>query len=127
MQPGMPQGRGTIGPDTTPIFTLPGNPVSAYVSFEVFVPPGASASMLGRRDRLPARRCGRVCLERLQLARRASGSSPAASLGGRGRPLRRHARSTGQAQPPRPRPRRYANALIVVPEDVTEVAGGWHR
>jgi molybdopterin molybdotransferase len=39
MQPGMPQGFGHIGPDRTPIFTLPGNPVSAYVSFEVFVRP----------------------------------------------------------------------------------------
>ena len=37
MQPGMPQGYGTLG--ETPIFTLPGNPVSAYVSFEVFVRP----------------------------------------------------------------------------------------
>ena len=39
MQPGMPQGFGHIGPDKTPIFTLPGNPVSAFVSFEVFVRP----------------------------------------------------------------------------------------
>ncbi len=39
MQPGMPQGFGAIGPNATPIFTLPGNPVSAYVSFEVFVRP----------------------------------------------------------------------------------------
>ena len=39
MQPGMPQGFGTIGDDATPIFTLPGNPVSALVSFEVFVRP----------------------------------------------------------------------------------------
>jgi molybdopterin molybdotransferase len=39
MQPGMPQGFGHIGPDMTPIFTLPGNPVSAFVSFEVFVRP----------------------------------------------------------------------------------------
>jgi molybdopterin molybdotransferase len=39
MQPGMPQGFGTIGPDSTPIFTLPGNPVSAFVSFEMFVRP----------------------------------------------------------------------------------------
>lgn len=46
MQPGMPQGFGTIGPDSTPIFTLPGNPVSAYVSFEVFVRP-AIRRMLG--------------------------------------------------------------------------------
>ena len=39
MQPGKPQGYGTIGPDSTPIITLPGNPVSSYVSFEVFVRP----------------------------------------------------------------------------------------
>ena len=32
MQPGMPQGFGLVG-DGIPIFTLPGNPVSAYVSF----------------------------------------------------------------------------------------------
>lgn len=35
MQPGMPQGAGRVGP--TPIITLPGNPVSALVSFEVFL------------------------------------------------------------------------------------------
>jgi molybdopterin molybdotransferase len=46
MQPGMPQGFGVIGEDRTPIFTLPGNPVSAYVSFQVFVRP-AMRAMLG--------------------------------------------------------------------------------
>jgi molybdopterin molybdotransferase len=39
MQPGKPQGFGVVGEDQTPIFTLPGNPVSAYVSFEMFVVP----------------------------------------------------------------------------------------
>jgi molybdopterin molybdotransferase len=43
MQPGMPQGFGTVGPDHTPIFTLPGNPVSAYVSFCLFVLPALDA------------------------------------------------------------------------------------
>ncbi|NMR21282.1 gephyrin-like molybdotransferase Glp [Cellulomonas fimi] len=38
MQPGKPQGLGTLG-DGTPVFALPGNPVSAFVSFEVFVRP----------------------------------------------------------------------------------------
>jgi molybdopterin molybdotransferase len=47
MQPGKPQGFGAIGDDDTPIFTLPGNPVSAYVSFEVFVLP-AIRRMMGR-------------------------------------------------------------------------------
>ncbi|MCW2599581.1 MAG: molybdopterin molybdochelatase [Frankiales bacterium] len=46
MQPGMPQGFGTIGPDSTPVFALPGNPVSALVSFETFVRP-ALRRMLG--------------------------------------------------------------------------------
>lgn len=46
MQPGKPQGFGVIGEDRTPIFTLPGNPVSAYVSFEVFVRP-ALRQMMG--------------------------------------------------------------------------------
>jgi molybdopterin molybdotransferase len=46
MQPGMPQGFGTIGPDATPVFGLPGNPVSALVSFEAFVRP-ALRKMLG--------------------------------------------------------------------------------
>jgi molybdopterin molybdotransferase len=47
MQPGKPQGFGTIGEDQTPIFTLPGNPVSAYVSFETFVLP-AIRRMMGK-------------------------------------------------------------------------------
>ena len=48
MQPGMPQGFGTVGPAGTPIFTLPGNPVSAYVSFQLFVRP--AVSVLQNRD-----------------------------------------------------------------------------
>ena len=40
MQPGMPQGFGMLGTaEPVPIFTLPGNPVSAYVSFQLFVRP----------------------------------------------------------------------------------------
>ncbi|MFL6108843.1 MAG: gephyrin-like molybdotransferase Glp [Marmoricola sp.] len=46
MQPGKPQGFGAVGEDSTPIFTLPGNPVSAYVSFEMFVAP-ALRKMMG--------------------------------------------------------------------------------
>ena len=49
MQPGMPQGLGTVGPDATPIFTLPGNPVSALVSFELFVRP-AIRRMRGEQE-----------------------------------------------------------------------------
>jgi molybdopterin molybdotransferase len=47
MQPGMPQGFGEI--EGTPYFGLPGNPVSVFVSFEVFVRP-ALLKMKGRRQ-----------------------------------------------------------------------------
>jgi molybdopterin molybdotransferase len=61
MQPGMPQGFGVIGQAGAggaggagakrgvPLFTLPGNPVSAYVSFQVFVRP-AIAALQGADD-----------------------------------------------------------------------------
>lgn len=58
MQPGKPQGFGAL-PDGTLLFGLPGNPVSAAVSFEVFVRP-ALAALHGRTTlhrpvlRLPA-------------------------------------------------------------------------
>lgn len=48
MQPGKPQGLGTLT-GGTPILCLPGNPVSAFVSFEVFVRP-----VLNRLDGQPA-------------------------------------------------------------------------
>ncbi len=56
MQPGKPQGLGALD-DGTPVFCLPGNPVSVFVSFEVFVRP-AILRMRGfrsvRRPRLTA-------------------------------------------------------------------------
>jgi molybdopterin molybdotransferase len=47
MQPGKPQGFGHVGEDRTPLFALPGNPVSSYVSFELFVLP-ALRRLMGR-------------------------------------------------------------------------------
>lgn len=47
MQPGKPQGFGTVGEDAVPIVTLPGNPVSSYISFEMFVLP-VIRKMMGR-------------------------------------------------------------------------------
>ncbi|MFC9248396.1 gephyrin-like molybdotransferase Glp [Streptomyces sp. NPDC057136] len=49
MQPGKPQGFGSIGPDHTPLLALPGNPVSSYVSFELFVRP-AIRTLMGLED-----------------------------------------------------------------------------
>ena len=50
MQPGGPQGAGTV--DGVPVVTLPGNPVSSFVSFEVFVRP-ALRRMLGQDESAP--------------------------------------------------------------------------
>ncbi len=119
MQPGMPQGHGTLGPDDTPIFTLPGNPVSAYVSFEVFVRP-VIRRMLGHTqiyrpvvravlvDPLPSpagRRQfarGHLAVEEGRYVVRPAGGQGSHMLG-----------SLAQA-----------NALVVVPEDITEVKPG---
>jgi molybdopterin molybdotransferase len=119
MQPGKPQGFGTIGPDSTPIITLPGNPVSAYVSFEVFVRP-MIRRMLGVE---PLHRpiIGAVCqggfsspAGRRQYARGwldvRDGRYIVTPVGGPGSHL------VGDLA--------HANALIVVPEDVTEVKDG---
>jgi molybdopterin molybdotransferase len=47
MQPGMPQAFGLVG--GKPFFGLPGNPVSTFVSFELFIRP-ALLKMMGRTD-----------------------------------------------------------------------------
>ncbi|WP_344443562.1 molybdotransferase-like divisome protein Glp [Kitasatospora nipponensis] len=51
MQPGKPQGFGRIGEggSAVPLLALPGNPVSAYISFELFVRP-VIRTMLGAPD-----------------------------------------------------------------------------
>jgi molybdopterin molybdotransferase len=63
MQPGKPQGFGLIGAQRTPILALPGNPVSSYVSFEIFVRPAIRA-LMGRE---PVRR--QTVKARLEAAR----------------------------------------------------------
>jgi molybdopterin molybdotransferase len=119
MQPGMPQGHGTLGPDDTPIFTLPGNPVSAYVSFEVFVRP-VIRRMLGHAqiyrpvvravlvDPLPSP-AGRRQFARGHLAVE-EGRYVVRPAGGQGSHM------LGSLA--------HANALVVVPEDITEVKPG---
>nr|WP_202891868.1 gephyrin-like molybdotransferase Glp [Kribbella shirazensis] len=119
MQPGKPQGFGVVGEDEVPIFTLPGNPVSAYVSFEVFVRP-ALRKMMGQ---MPYRRAlvSGVTLDgfsspagKRQFVRAAATAGDegwmASTVGGHGSHL-----LGGLSR---------ANALIVVPEDVTSVRAG---
>jgi len=40
---------GTIGPDKTPVITLPGDPIAAYISAEIFVRP-MIRTMLGAKN-----------------------------------------------------------------------------
>jgi len=119
MQPGMPQGFGTIGPDDTPIFALPGNPVSALVSFEVFVRP-ALRRMIGaeplQRPRVSAVTTesfsspeGKRSFVRVHLSVR-KGVHVVTPVSGPGSHL-----LAGMAR---------ANALVVVPEQVVQVAAG---
>jgi molybdopterin molybdotransferase len=49
MHPGAAQGFGRLGRDSVPVMCVPGEPVSALVSFEVFVRP-AIRLMLGKRQ-----------------------------------------------------------------------------
>jgi len=56
MHPGMPQGHGFVGEsddERIPVITLPGNPVSSYISFQNFVRPAINKLRgLGSTDRL---------------------------------------------------------------------------
>ncbi|MFE4518675.1 gephyrin-like molybdotransferase Glp [Kitasatospora sp. NPDC056783] len=118
MQPGKPQGFGRIGGSAgVPLLALPGNPVSAYISFELFVRP-VIRTMLGAADvHRPVVRA--LCPAALR--------SPA----GRRQFLRgRHSAADGTVEPVGGAGSHLvgalarANCLITVPEDVTELPAG---
>jgi molybdopterin molybdotransferase len=119
MSPGSLQGFGVIGPDKTPFFGLPGNPVSAYVAFEVFVRPALRRMIgvepIGRpvvRARLGERVIsppGMRSFVRGWLAVE-DGAYVVRPVGGSGAHM-----IAALAQ---------ANSLIVIPEDATELEPG---
>lgn len=124
MHPGSVQGFGLIGPERIPAFLLPSNPVSALVVFEMLIRPAIRQS-LGKRS--PTRRTvqarslgpiesirGRRGFLRARLMRDAeTGDYLVESLGGPGGgPAHLLA---GFAD---------ANAMIQLPEDVTDVRPG---
>lgn len=117
MQPGKPQGFGTIGPDHTPLLALPGNPVSSYVSFEVFVRP-AIRTLMGlpdvHRPRIRATLTADAALSspkgRRQFLRGTYADGKVTPVGGAGSHL-----VAALA---------HADALIVVPEDAESVEPG---
>jgi molybdopterin molybdotransferase len=119
MRPGMPQGFGVLGEQHVPVFTLPGNPVSALVSFHVFVAP-ALRLMAGRPENAwPPGYVPAVAAEgwtsvpgKMEFTRVVFDGDQVRLAGGQGS----HMLGALAA----------ADALAVVPPDVTEVAPGDH-
>jgi molybdopterin molybdotransferase len=114
MQPGMPQGFGLIGLGGTPVFTLPGNPVSAYVSFLLFVRPAMQALQGLAPAPLPVTRARLAGAVRSPEGRRSYLRAVFNPRAGTVIPL------TGQGSHQLGALAR-ANALIVVPEDVVRM------
>jgi molybdopterin molybdotransferase len=119
MQPGMPQGHGVMGPEETPIFTLPGNPVSAYVSFEVFVRPVIRRMLGHQRIYRPVVRA--VLAEPLVSPKGRRQFARGLLAVEDGRYVVRPAAGQGSHMLGA---LAKANALVVIPEDVTEVKAG---
>ena len=123
MQPGGPQGAGELRDATgraVRVLTLPGNPVSAYVSFEAFVRP-LLRRVLGEEllhrplveavvDRGWTSVPGKRQLYRVRLERDADGTAHVGAIGGPGSHLVADLVT--------------ATALAVVPEEVTDVEPG---
>ena len=116
MQPGMPQGAGTL-PDGRAIITLPGNPVSALVSFEVFLRPALRTAM-GLPDPHRPRRTARLA-EAItsppgkRQFRRGVYDPDAGTVTSYGPPASHHLRWLASA-----------NCLLDLAEDVTEIPAG---
>lgn len=115
MQPGMPQGIGRVAGTT--IVTLPGNPVSALVSFEVFIRPALRAAMGLPDPERPHRPA--ILAESLtsprgkRQFRRAILDADTGSVTSYGPPASHHLRWLASA-----------NGLLDIPENVVEVSAG---
>ena len=116
MQPGKPQGSGVLDPPTaTPIITLPGNPVSALVSFEVFVRSPLRTAMGHTTPERPRRTA--VLAEQLTSPRGIRqfrrGVLTGDTVSSYGPPASHHLRWLASA-----------NCLLEIDENITELAGG---
>jgi molybdopterin molybdotransferase len=118
MQPGMPQGAGRL-PDGRSVITLPGNPVSALVSFEVFVRPALRTAMGLPHPRRPLRPA--VLTEDLaspagkRQFRRGVYDPATATVTSYGPPASHHLRWLASA-----------NCLLDIGADLTGIAAGEH-
>jgi len=117
MQPGMPQGFGLLGRDSTPILTLPGNPVSAFVSFLLFARPALRALQDLSAIREAQRRCRLTEAVSSPNGKRSFLRGTLDTQAGAVTPL------TGQSSHQIASLAR-ANALIIVPEAVTSLPAG---
>ena len=113
MQPGGPQGWGWVG--ETPVVMLPGNPVSAFVSFEVFLRPVLRAAMglpVPDRPKALARLVADVVSPagKRQFLRGRFDEGEVSQVGGPGSHLLAHLAR--------------ANCLVVIPEDTEQIAAG---
>jgi molybdopterin molybdotransferase len=119
MQPGMPQGAGhvTVGARAVPIITLPGNPVSALVSFEVFLRPALRQAMGLPHPQRPQRTAvlteGLTSPSGKRQFRRGVFDADAGVVTGYGPPASHHLRWLASA-----------NCLVDIAEDVVEVEAG---
>ena len=123
VRPAKPLAFGVAGPRDTPVFGLPGNPVSSMVSFELFVRP-ALRRMMGHPDDcllrpvveavadedLPRRPDGKLHLDRVIATHGPDG--------------RYHVRQSGGQGSHMLRAMALANALAMVPDGDGVTAGG---
>lgn len=120
MQPGKPQGFGLIGDERIPMIMLPGNPVSAFVSFEAFarpvirklmgVTPYARSSVRARATHAMSSLQSRRQLARGIITHDDDGNRLVSLAGGHGSHL------IGDLA--------RANALVLLPEETDLVAAG---
>jgi molybdopterin molybdotransferase len=123
IRPAKPFAFGVAGPRLTPVFGLPGNPVSSMVSFEIFVRPALRRMMGHPDDRLlrpvieavadeplPRRPDGKLHLDRVVATHLADG--------------RLHVRRSGGQGSHMLRAMALANALALVPDGEGVAAGG---
>ena len=123
IRPAKPFAFGVAGPRDTPVFGLPGNPVSSMVSFELFVRPGLRRMMGHPPERLlrpvlaavadeafPRRPDGKLHLDRV--------------VATHGHDGRLHVRRSGGQGSHQLRAMALANALALVPDGDGVAAGG---
>ncbi|MEV4902403.1 gephyrin-like molybdotransferase Glp [Citricoccus sp. NPDC055426] len=121
VQPGKPQGFGLL-PDGRPVWSLPGNPVSAWVSYLVFVEAGLLA-MQGRTTTAPTWYPA-TAVEGWRSPPRREQYVPARVVSGPGEPLRvAQATERGSGSHLAGRLAR-ATGLIRVPAETDEVSSG---